>query len=128
MAVITTVRASPEKSRPAASTRSRTARGPARAAPKKSRPAAHTGARTARRIACATLEGCGGGSGGFTAARSLEARRERSEAAVNPDLAAADRRLERRARKGERLRSGERAEQHRAQDASGRVRKRRHVE
>src|SRR6516225_11264483 len=82
----------------------------------------------ARRIACATLERCGRGSGGFTAVRGLEARREGGEAAVDPDLAAADRRLERRARKRERPGSRKRAEQHRAQEASRRVRKRRHVE
>src|SRR5262249_41158125 len=66
----------------------------------------------ARRIACAALERRGRGSGGFTAARSLEPRREGDEAAVDPDLAAADRRLERRAREGERSGSREPAEQH----------------
>src|SRR5262245_9276998 len=64
----------------------------------------------ARRIACVALERRSRGSGGFTAARSLEARREGDEAAVDPDLAAADRRLERRAREGERSGSRERAE------------------
>src|SRR5262249_47851717 len=44
----------------------------------------HEVADRARRIARAALEGCGAGSGGFTAARSLEAGPERAAAAVGP--------------------------------------------
>src|SRR5260221_7367602 len=79
----------------------------------------------ARRIGCATLErrGRGSGSGGFTVVRGLEARREGGEAAVDPDLAAADRRLERRAGGGEGPGSRKRAEQPRAHEPSRRATK-----
>src|SRR5262249_11906488 len=63
-----------------------------------------------RRPARTVLEGCGRGNGRLSLVRGLEARREGGEAAVDADLAAADRRLERRAREGERARSRERAE------------------
>ena len=60
--------------------------------------------------------------------RRLEPGAERGEAAVHADPAAPDRRLECHARERQRARAGERAEQHRADHAAGRVRQRRHVE
>ncbi len=68
------------------------------------------------------------GNGAVARARRLEAGAERHEAPVDADLAAADRRLEGRAREGERGGARERAEQHRAHHAAGRFRDRRHVE
>ena len=60
--------------------------------------------------------------------RRLEPGAECGEAAVDADLAAADRRLECRARERKRARAGQRAEQHRAERAAGGVRQRLHVE
>ncbi len=85
-------------------------------------------AHRARRGARAMADRCGRGNGRAARLRRLESRAEGGEAALDPDLAAADRRLERHAREGKRSGARERAEQHRAEHAAGRVRQRLHVE
>ena len=76
----------------------------------------------------ARADHCGRGNGGIAGVRRLEAGAEGGEAAVDADLSPADRRLECRAWEGKRAATRERAKQHRAHYAAGRIRERRHVE